>query len=115
MDVREAASGLFFIFSLRHLPCISDFVELSSEQYSSYYAQGGDISSRVYAFTPAEQNMPGRFAIVREGQIKQILAAGAILKAIADKSGFVYHSDSELLEYIEKVMPGIESVALRRA
>ncbi|MDR2519461.1 MAG: hypothetical protein LBC69_00135 [Eubacteriaceae bacterium] len=107
----EAVSGLPIIYSVGFIPNKSSFVELTPEQLSFYYSQGGDISRKVYAIVPNADMPQMDVPVVSECQIPSILKAGALLRSYGKTNGRSFHSDAELLDFVLAKMPEARAVA----
>ncbi len=112
-------AALQFIFKLNYIPCETDFKELTSDQYASFYKNipEDEINSydgkKIFVFLPENPQVYNRLiksfgdnlVIVSESERSTFAEASEFIDNSCDKSGEVFNILSEKLAYVAKILP----------
>ena len=113
MDFREIMFGLapavrIIYKDFGFIPTEEDFSELTQELYTSYAAQGGDISKRLYSVAPKGDRalLPeNEIGLLTEEDVPRLLKAANLINRYATDRGCHSDNDDEILLTAAQLLP----------
>lgn len=109
-----AGPAVIAIMKLGFMPKDSDFYELTSEQYESYYKTEGYTDEKIYVLLPNDnRHIVGsdfnEIMVFSESDIETVKRGWQIVECYCERSGREFSSDYERLEYAASKLPNVFS------
>ena len=118
MDVFDilfgAGPAVIEIMKLGFMPKDSDFYELTSEQYESFYKTEGYTDEKVFVLLPQENRRIvnsdfNEIMVFSESDIATMKRGWQIVECFCERSGREFSSEYEKLEYAASKLPSVFS------
>ena len=106
--------GVPQVFKLGFFPKENDFLELTAEQYQSYYRQMGDTNEKVYVLLPEDLQNQGfddfdGLCVCTEHDKEVLLSGVEMIEKLCKESGQEFKNDKQKMRYAANSWPPVFS------